>query len=44
MPLEVTLRAQLPDGRFECWQVQGLAECNAAGQPVYLAGKMRRTP
>jgi hypothetical protein len=44
MPLEVKLRAQLPDGRFECWQVQGLAECNAAGQPVYLAGSMRRAP
>ena len=44
VPLDATLRAQLPDGRFECWQVQGLAERNAAGQPVYLAGRMRRAP
>ena len=41
LPLDMQLRAQLPDGRFECWQVQGLAERNAAGQPVYLAGSMR---
>src|ERR1700675_2638473 len=41
IPLDMKLRAQLPDGRFECWQVQGLAERNAGGQPVYLAGSMR---
>ena len=44
LPLEMQLRAQLPDGRFECWQVQGLAERNASGQPVYLAGSMREGP
>ncbi|MHB8475681.1 MAG: hypothetical protein ACYDBZ_05275 [Steroidobacteraceae bacterium] len=44
LPLDMQLRAQLPDGRFECWQVQGLAERNAAGQPVYLAGSMREVP
>src|SRR6202161_242700 len=41
MPCDMRLRAQLPDGRFEYWNVQGLAERNASGQPVYLAGKVR---
>jgi hypothetical protein len=44
MPLDMRLRAQLPDGRIEYWNVQGLAERNAAGQPVYLAGKVRDVP
>jgi len=41
IPLEMKLQAQLPDGRVESWHVQGLADRNAAGQPVYLAGRMR---
>jgi hypothetical protein len=44
MPFDMKLRAQLPPGRFEYWNVQGLAERNAAGQPVYLAGKVRDLP
>jgi hypothetical protein len=44
MPFDMKMRAQLPNGRFEYWNVQGLAERNAAGQPVYLAGKVRELP
>ena len=40
-PLDITLCARLADGRSEWWQVQGVAEHNAAGQPVYLSGSVR---
>jgi len=36
VPLDVNVCARLEDGRTECWRIQGLAERNAAGQPVYL--------
>ena len=37
VPLDLEVCAQLPDGRFEWWRVQGVAEHNAGGQPVYLS-------
>jgi hypothetical protein len=40
-PLDLRLRARLPDGRIESWHVQGLAEHNAGGHPVHLSGSMR---
>jgi hypothetical protein len=41
VPLELTVCATLSDGRIEWWYVQGVAEHNAGGQPVYLSGHMR---
>ena len=40
-PLDHKVCAQLPDGRIEWWRVQGAAERNAGGQPVYLSGSAR---
>ena len=40
-PLDLRLRARLPDGRFESWHVQGTADHNASGHPVHLSGTMR---
>jgi hypothetical protein len=38
VPLDVQLRVQLADGRFQWWRVQGSAERNVGGQPVNLVG------
>ena len=41
IPLDVEVCVQLADGRLEWWRVQGVAEHNAGGQPVYLSGNVR---
>ena len=41
IPLEVQVSVQLPSNRTENWHIQGSAERNAAGQPVYVSGSMR---
>ena len=41
VPLDLTVRVTLPDGRLEWWHVQGVAEHNTAGQPMYLSGRVR---
>jgi hypothetical protein len=40
MPLQAELRARLPSGGFETWQVSGAVERSVGGQPVYFAGRM----
>jgi hypothetical protein len=41
VPLDLTVCAELPEGRTEWWHVQGVAEHNTGGQPVYLSGNVR---
>ena len=40
-PLDLQVCARLPDGRMEWWLIEGLAERNASGQPVYLDCRTR---
>jgi hypothetical protein len=40
-PLDTKICVQLAPGRSEWWQVQGVAQRDNAGHPVYLAGTMR---
>jgi hypothetical protein len=40
-PLNLTMGVRLLTGHTEIWQVVGAAERTAAGQPVYLAGRMK---
>jgi PAS domain-containing protein len=40
-PLDLEIEVQVPGARLERWRMQGSAQRNAAGQPVYLAGSMR---
>jgi hypothetical protein len=41
VPLDLKVCAKVAGGRIEWWHVQGVAEHNAGGQPVYLSGNVR---
>ena len=41
LPLDLEIEVDVPGGRLERWRLQGSAQRNEAGQPVYLAGSMR---
>jgi PAS domain-containing protein len=41
LPLDLTVRVELPADQIEWWHVRGAALRNEAGQPVYLAGAVR---
>ena len=41
LPLDLELRVQVAEERFEWWQLRGAARRNEAGQPLYLAGSVR---
>jgi hypothetical protein len=41
VPLDAKIFVQLPGGQIEWWRMQGSAEHNALGKPVYLRGSVR---
>jgi hypothetical protein len=43
LPLDVDVRVQLGEGRFQCWRMQGTVERNVGGQPVTLLGSAQDT-
>lgn len=41
IPLDAEFQLQLADGRIARWQLRGLAQLNAVGHPIHLAGSVR---